>query len=196
VVIVVGMVEMVLALAESDCERLHPGWLAQPANAVSSLAYVAVGAWLLRQSRRSGVDLDRPGLIAAGFAMVGVGLGSLTYHGPQPGWASLVHDVGVWSLAVVIIVQQLRVLSRPATRGAAVIAWRSAAPWMAPALAAYVAGRAGSRFCHPSSLWQFHGLWHLLSAVALGLLVYRSADATKCGRATGVSRRPHCRGFR
>jgi hypothetical protein len=169
VVIVKGMVGMVVGLAESDCERLRPGWLAQPANAVSSLAYVAVGAWLMCQSRRG--EVDHRALLAAGFAMVGVGVGSLAYHGPQPGWASLAHDAGVWSLALMIIVQNVWVLARPTTRAAAVATWRSTAPWMAPALVAYVAGRAGSPFCHPSAVWQFHALWHVLSAVALGWLV-------------------------
>jgi hypothetical protein len=169
VVIVVGMVDLVAGLAESDCERLRPGWLAQPANAISSLAYLAVGAWLLWQSFRSSVD--RPARLAAGSATVGVGVGSIAYHGPQPGWASLAHDVGVWSLALVILVENVRMLAVPTTRRLVMAAWRSTAPWMALALAAYVAGRAGSRYCHPSAVWQFHAIWHVLSAVVLGWLV-------------------------
>lgn len=165
----IGMVEMVVALAESDCERLRPGWLAQPANALSSLAYVAVGIWLLWQSFRSSVD--RAARLAAGCAMVGAGAGSLVYHGPQPGWASLAHDAGVWSLAAVITVQSTLLLARPITRGLVLTAWRSTAPWMAPALVVYVAGRAGSPLCHPSAVLQFHAIWHVLSAVALGWLV-------------------------
>ena len=166
---VIGLVEMILALAESDCEQLRPGWLAQPANAISSLAYVGVGAWLLWHSFRSGGH--RPATFAAGSAMVGVGVGSVAYHGPQPGWASLAHDAGVWSLAAVIAVQNSPALARPITRGLALAAWRSAAPWIAPALVVYVAGRAGSPLCHPSAVWQFHALWHVLSAMALGWLV-------------------------
>ena len=167
---VTGMVEMVVALAESDCERLRQGWLAQPANAISSLAYVAVGAWLLWHAVRDGVG--RPPRLAAGSAMIGAGVGSVVYHGPQPGWASLAHDVGVWSLAAVITVQNIRVLARPITRGLALATWRSTAPLMAPALVVYVAGRAGSPLCHPSAALQFHAMWHVLSAVALGWLVW------------------------
>ena len=166
---VTGMVEMVVALAESDCERLRPGWLAQPANAISSLAYVTVGVWLLWHSVRGGVA--RPARLAAGCAMVGAGVGSVMYHGPQPGWASPAHDVGVWSLVAVITVQSMLLLARPITRGQVLTAWKSTAPWMAPALVVYVAGRAGSPFCHPSAVLQFHAIWHVLSAVALGWLV-------------------------
>ena len=119
---------MVVALAESDCERLHPGWLAQPANAVSSLAYVAVGAWLLWHAFRSGAD--RLARLAGGCAMVGAGAGSVVYHGPQPGWAPPAHDAGVWSLVLVLIVQHIWVLARPITRGLVLTAWRSAAPWI------------------------------------------------------------------
>ncbi len=166
---VIAMVDVVLALAESDCERLHPGWLAQPANAISSLAYVAVGAWLMWHSFRS--RTGRPAKLAAGSAMVGVGVASVVYHGPQPGWASLAHDAGVWTLAAVITGQNIWALTRPITRRLAFAAWRSAAPWMAPALVVYVAGRAGSPFCRPSDLLQFHAIWHVLSAVALGSLI-------------------------
>jgi hypothetical protein len=161
------MVDMVLALAESDCEQLRPGWLAQPANAASSLAYVAVGVWLLWRSRRPGVD--RRALVVGGGAMVGVGVGSLAYHGPQPAWAGPVHDGAVAWLALVLVTQNLRLVARPAGGRIAVTAWASAAPCLALALAAYVAGRAGSALCHPAALWQPHAAWHALSAVGLGL---------------------------
>lgn len=161
------MVDMVVALASSDCERLRSGWLAQPANAVSALAYVAVGVWLLWRSRRPGVH--RGALIAAGAAMVGVGVGSIAYHGPQPGWAPLAHDGSVVWLALVIIGVAL---THPrATTEVAVAAWRAAAGWMALALTAYVAGRTGSSFCQSTALWQAHAAWHVLSAVGLGFVV-------------------------
>ena len=162
------MLEVVVALAASDCERLHPGWLAQPANAVSSLAYVAVGVWVLLRSGRGGVD--RRVLLTAGLAMAGVGVGSFAYHGPQPAWASVAHNAGVWTLVLVIIVETAWTLARSTTRRMTVAACRSAACWMAPALVAYVAGRADSPLCDPAATWQFHSVWHVLSAVGLGRL--------------------------
>ncbi|MDQ3943822.1 MAG: hypothetical protein M3357_01430, partial [Actinomycetota bacterium] len=76
---------LLAALGGTDCEQIGSGWLAQPANAVSALTYVAVGGWLLR--RAAGRQVDRVLLVAAGTAMAAVGLASGAYHGPQPAWA-------------------------------------------------------------------------------------------------------------
>ena len=175
---------MVAALGGADCERLRSGWLAQPANAVSSLTYVAVGAGLLWRSRTSG--LRRRGLAAAGVAMVAVGLGSFAYHGPQPGWAHLAHNASIMGLAFVMVGDHIRLLARRVAGSAAaglISGWRAAAPWMVLALVAYWAGRTGSRLCRPAALWQLHAAWHTLSAVGLGLAVPRPAE-------TGIPPRP------
>ena len=34
---------------------------------------------------------------------------------------------------------------------------------------AYVSGRTGARTCDPDSAWQWHGVWHVLSAAAFGV---------------------------
>lgn len=158
------MVEILAALGGADCERIRSGWLAQPANAVSSLTFVAVGAWLLWRLRASGVR--RGVLIAGGVAMIAVGVGSFAYHGPQPGWAHPAHNASILALALVMVGDHIRLLARTSVRNA-VSAWRPAAPWIVPALLAYWAGRTGSRLCSPSTLWQPHAAWHAL--IALGL---------------------------
>lgn len=168
-VLVVGVVA---ALGGSDCEQLRAGWLAQPANAVSSLAYVVVGVWLLWRSRRPGVH--RGVLVAGGLGLVAVGVGSLAYHGPQPGWAHVAHDGSIVWVALVLVGRSIRLTARAGV-AAAVAAWKAAAPWLVVALAAYVAGRTGSPLCHPGSLWQPHAAWHGLSAVGLGSAVVGSS---------------------
>ena len=166
------MVEVVAALGGSDCEGLRAGWLAQPANAVSSVAYVVVGLWLLGRWR-SRPPGSRRGVLLAGAAGLGaVGIGSVAYHGPQPDWAHLAHEVSVAALALLFVGLVLRLAARAGARRAASVivrAWRPAAACMVPALAAYVAGRTGSSLCHPGSLWQPHAAWHVLSAVSFGL---------------------------
>ena len=63
-----------LALGGSDCEALHDGLLGQPANSMSSLAYVVVAAYVLHRGA--------PPAPALALALVGVG--SVLYHGPMP----------------------------------------------------------------------------------------------------------------
>ncbi len=187
------MVELVAALGGSDCEGLRAGWLAQPANAVSSFVYVMVGLWLLWlwRSRRAGV---RRGVLLAGAAGLGaVGIGSVTYHGPQPGWALVAHEASVAGLALLFVGLGVRLAARAGARRAASVifrAWGPAAACMVPALAAYVAGRTGSALCHPGTLWQPHAAWHALSAVSFGLALSACSTAADAPVGQRTSRTP------
>lgn len=173
-----------VALAASDCERLRAGWLAQPANAVSSVAFLAMGIWLLGVWRRG--DGHRRGpLVAGGLAMIGAGLGSFAYHGPQPSWAGPAHDGAVVVLAVIVAAETIRLLARTSTRAVVAAAWRAALPWLGVAGLAYVAGSSRSTLCRPSSLWQPHGVWHLAAAVGLGILL-RLCSSSPVRRPVGV----------
>ena len=67
-----------LQLAVVDCEQLRGDLLAQPANSVSSLAFVAAGLWILRRAPRRIADIDA---IIFGLAAVAVGVGSAAFHG-------------------------------------------------------------------------------------------------------------------
>lgn len=151
-----------------DCERIGAGWLAQPANAVSSLAYVAVAGWLLCDARRPGND--RIVLVGSASALAAVGAGSLAYHGPQPGWAPLVHDGSILGLGAVLFGVAARGLVLRRSLGEP-RRWWAVGALAAAGLAAYAAGRTGSRLCRPDSVLQFHGIWHGLSALALGAAV-------------------------
>lgn len=160
------MLDLFVAMAESDCEQLRSGWLAQPANAISSVAFAIGGCWVLWRSH--GPTARRRLLVVGGLAMVGAGVGSVAYHGPQPGWAHVAHDGSTLVLAALITGATMWSLTGRATRPLAFQAWKAAAPWAVLAGAAYVAGRSGSPFCRPSSIWQPHAAWHVLSALGLG----------------------------
>jgi len=138
----------VLALGGSDCEALHDGWLGQPVNSLSSLAYVVAGAYVLQMR----------GPPAPGVALGAVGLGSLLYHGPMPSWAEVLHDGSLVALAA-----------------AMVLAWRERSLCRPPALAVLAAAagpavnvlsRTGAPLCRPDSLVQGHAAWHVLTAFA------------------------------
>ena len=51
--------------------------------------------------------------------------------------------------------------------------------------AGYILGRTGSTLCDPDSLWQLHGVWHLLSAAAFMLWGLAAFDETKKSTVVG-----------
>jgi hypothetical protein len=141
----------VLALGGSDCEALRDGWLGQPVNALSSLAYVAAGAYVLRRGGPAGPAL----------ALGAVGIGSVLYHGPMPPGAEAVHDGSIAVLlgAVAMAAWRRRSLPRPPIPALVVLG---------AAVAANLVSRTGALLCRPGSLVQGHGAWHVLTAVAAG----------------------------
>ncbi len=83
----------VLAAAEAvtDCE-IGTGSLAQPVNAVSAIAYVAVGIAILIVTGRRRAGRDGPVLAAAAVA---TGVGSIAVHGWPNRWTEAAHDLGL-----------------------------------------------------------------------------------------------------
>lgn len=69
------------------CERPRKGFLTEPVSAVSSLAFVAGGAIVMRTAQVGASRLPYAALVA------GIGLGSFVQHGPNPRWADLAHDL-------------------------------------------------------------------------------------------------------
>lgn len=81
-----------LPLGAADCEVVGGGWLAQPVNAWSSLAYAVIGMVLIASMSRAPRS-DRTLRVAFGVLMMATGVGSFLYHGPQHATAGFVHDV-------------------------------------------------------------------------------------------------------
>ena len=86
----------------SDCERIGQGLLAQPANTLSSLAYVLAGVLLLWRSLagRSGARM-MPMVYAV--TVIGVGIGSAAFHGPMPAGARFAHDLSIAAVLAFVI---------------------------------------------------------------------------------------------
>ncbi len=81
-----------LPLGAADCEMVGGGWLVQPINAWSSLAYAVVGVVLIMSMPRAPRS-DRTARAAFGVLMVATGVGSYLYHGPQTSTAGFAHDI-------------------------------------------------------------------------------------------------------
>ena len=80
----------------SDCERIRPGFLRQPVNALSSLLYLGAAAGIVAEAQhRPAAERTRMRRFAIAVALNGVG--SFAYHGPGGRGARWSHDVGVVS---------------------------------------------------------------------------------------------------
>ncbi len=132
-----------------DCEQVRDGWIGQPVNSFTSLAYVGGGAIVWRARRRASRRWT--------LALVALGVGSLGYHGPGTPVGKAVHDASLIA-PVIVAVSRLR---RPNRHR------RSARTLGAVAAAFWSGSRTESRWCRPTSPFQLHGLWHVLSAAAI-----------------------------
>lgn len=161
----------------SDCERIRDGWLAQPVNALTSLAFVGAAGVVLARTWRPAQD--RRGEVAAYSAILAlVGLGSVAFHGPQPPGARAMHDVPIPVLLGLAVGTPLvrRRRGQPPLPGWDRRRGAVLATTVVAALAAYAGGRTGAPTCDPDSPLQLHGAWHALSAagfVTVADIVYR-----------------------
>ncbi len=177
--------------AAADCEIIGSGFLGQPVNALSSLAFVAAGVIVL---------IRRPALRWVGFGLVATGIGSFLFHGPMPPASEWAHDVSLaWLIAIVGGIgmrwERLTRLTALVVLGTAFAVAPDIADPVAIALtlvalvsvlradrspaalaplgllgivAIYVRlGATGGPLCDPDSALQPHAVWHLGAAAAV-----------------------------
>ncbi|MFP3712185.1 hypothetical protein [Puerhibacterium sp. TATVAM-FAB25] len=111
-------------VAAPACEPPGAWPWTEPASTVSSLAFVAAGAWILVAAGRD--DGRVPARAALGALTVLIGVGSVVQHGPAPAWNPVLHDpplLGALALVAADAVADLR--------GRPVSAWW----WLGPTLA-------------------------------------------------------------
>jgi hypothetical protein len=95
------------ALGAGDCEAWRQdGRLGQPTNALTSLAFVAAGAWLVARTRSVRPD-ERWRAGAYGAALAASGIGSVAFHGRGGPLSHWLHDVSLASLLAALPVEQL-----------------------------------------------------------------------------------------
>ena len=97
-------------IGESDCEELGDGLLAQPVNALTSGTYALIGVWLVVRAWRGPRQTRWLQIVYAVTLMV-VGIGSIAFHGPQPGWAKLVHDAPIATALVFVLLYDIQLLA-------------------------------------------------------------------------------------
>lgn len=143
-------------LGGSDCEAIVAGFLHQPVNAFSSLAFIVAGVVVARTVLTVG------GRFMA-IALLLTGVGSVLYHGPMPSWAGIVHDGGIALIVVGLV--GLAIWPRW-HRGSG---RRLATPvlLLAGAVMVMMLGRTGEPWCRPDSVVQAHAVWHVLAATGV-----------------------------
>jgi hypothetical protein len=89
-----------------DCEQVVSGFLGQPANAVSSLAFLvsAAGVLLLAFRRERAT---RTALLVFAIAVLANAAGSFARHGPDPSWAEWAHDVAIMAVLLFVAIHAL-----------------------------------------------------------------------------------------
>ncbi len=102
------------------CEAFTNGLIAQPANTLSNLAFVAVGLWVLAQvrprHRGTGLMATHPGIATLyGWIAIGLGLGSMLFHGTMTEWGGWADLVSMYLFITFFFLYELRILlGRPA----------------------------------------------------------------------------------
>jgi hypothetical protein len=177
--------------AAADCEAIGPGWLGQPVNSLTTLAFIVAGVLVL---------VARPDRRWVGTALAATGAGSLLFHGPMPPWSEWAHDVTLAWLLLVIAGTGTRWERQTHLPGLAGLALLFAvAPVSADPLAVVLSvvavlsilrrdrspatvwpmtligaaaifgrlGASGGPLCDPDSLLQLHGIWHLAAAAGV-----------------------------
>lgn len=82
------------------CERFGSALVGQPANAVTSLAFLLAGAAILASRRGGPASRGGPARHrwAYGLLVAAVGAGSVVQHGPHPPWQAYAHDLPLAAL--------------------------------------------------------------------------------------------------
>lgn len=178
--------------AAADCEAIGTGFLGQPVNTLTTVAFLLVGALVLTYRKER---------VWIGVGLIATGIGSFLFHGPMPGGSEWAHDVTLAWLVALIAGLGTRwewISKGPALIGLGALFWlipviadptavvltvlavvsilvkeRALGTWGPLGLvsAAAVYGRLGATggpFCDPEALYQPHGVWHVLAAVAVG----------------------------
>lgn len=109
-----------LAAVDIYCERLAPGFWAEPVNALTNLSFVAAALWGALTARRSGVSHPVAWLLIVMAGLIGVG--SFLFHTFANGWSELADTLPIWSFVAVFVIAAMRYIGGMAARRVARVA--------------------------------------------------------------------------
>jgi hypothetical protein len=100
------LLSFIIAIGESDCESIGTGVLAQPVNAISSLAFAVFG-FIVLFSIRAQDKIERENRLIIAILMIATGIGSVLFHGPQGPLSHFLHDVTILLTMTAIVTMNL-----------------------------------------------------------------------------------------
>ena len=133
-----------------DCELITDGLLAQPVNAISSLAFLVSASALVRSGLRIHAAL-----------MAALAVGSVLFHGFPSSVSSVVHDLALLALVITVVAIVFR-------RPSIALSWPMAL--LVGGLVVWFFSRTGGPLCDPTSTVQGHAIWHLVAAIGVTLI--------------------------
>ena len=189
-----------LAPVDIYCERLGPGFWAEPVNALTNLAFLLAAAWGAMTARRRRIGHPVAWLLIGMAGLIGVG--SFLFHTFATRWSELADTLPIWSFVAVFVIAAMRYVGgmtpRRVARVAVIVAGAAiltlvflasgegaaAAPdplngsgQYAPALIALVAFSVLTwRRGHPAAPWAFAA-----TGVFVLSLAFRTLDRDLCG---------------
>lgn len=93
--IVALALDSLFAPVDIYCERLGPGFWAEPVNAWTNLSFIAAAIWGGMTARRRGEDSPAVWLLV-GLAVL-IGIGSFTFHTVAQVWSSFADTIPIWT---------------------------------------------------------------------------------------------------
>ena len=173
----------------SDCETIGGGFLKQPVNAWSSLAFAGVGIGIAATAGTV-ESTERANRLVFGVLLIATGIGSFLFHGPQPSAVQFLHDAtflaALWFLIVANLSSGLtdRATTAVTLLGIALIAVVLAAGGLTNAVTAVlvvalvVSDAVLWRRARPDPVWYGVAIAALL--VGLGLFVTGRTGSALC----------------
>lgn len=161
---------------DNYCERIDPGFLAEPLNAVSNAAFVvaALVCWRLYGHRRD------PGALVLMAVLVLIGIGSFLFHTVAQVWAGVADVLPILAFIVIYVhLATTRLLGLPVWAG--VIAAAAYAP-----VSAAVSGAIGTLTGPLNGSLGYVPVLLLIGGYALALVARRPATARRLGIGAGL----------
>ncbi len=90
------------------CERLGPGYWAEPINAISNISFLLAALWGAITARQRGVN--NPAIIVLLILAALIGIGSYLFHTHANHWSELADVIPIWSFVALYVLVSVHLI--------------------------------------------------------------------------------------